>query len=396
MEPTANASAFSSDGRWLAATVDEKVQIQEAATGRVVQVFRGHTRDVVSIAFSDQGRWLVSASIDDTVRIWDAQAEVQVAPEGHTEMVRAIAFSHDRQLLATGSDDMTVQIWNTESGELQLHLILDGGASSITSVAFSPDGQRVASSSYDDSTRIWDVKTGKLQFTMPGHWRVGGSPECAHQVAFSHDGRLLASTCSSPEIQLWNAETGNLKLIVNLSDRQRASSVGFSHDDQRLVAGSYSNVYIWDAKTGRLQHLLKGLRDSVNALEFSSDGRYLAGSCSYPDRVCIWDADTGELWREIAVGGVGTTLSFSSDNGHLITGYGRIAVDELSSGVASPNWSGYGIDVSTTWITWNGKKIIRLPAEYRPNSYYDGVWLVKDRIIVMGCFSGRVLLIAMH
>ena len=63
--------SISSDGRYLAAPVDEPARVWDATTGRTVLVARGHDGLVLSAAFAPDGRSL--GGQDLTATLGDAQ-----------------------------------------------------------------------------------------------------------------------------------------------------------------------------------------------------------------------------------------------------------------------------------------------------------------------------------
>jgi WD40 repeat protein len=122
-------------------------------------------------------------------------------------------------------------------------------------------------------------------------------------------------------------------------------------------------------------------------VKFSHDNQRLA-SCSNDKTIRIWDAETGALQQMLEIGSLVAELSFSTDDCHLITNIGSIDLGLSSSlSIRTPNWSAYCVHADTSWITWNGNNVLWLPSEYRPI-----ISMVQKQTIVMGCASGRVLL----
>ncbi len=79
----------------------------------ITQPWRGHEKEVNSVAFSPDGQWIVSASNDSTIRLWDIKGNPITQPwRGHEYWVNSAAFSPDAKLIASGSLDGTVRLWN--------------------------------------------------------------------------------------------------------------------------------------------------------------------------------------------------------------------------------------------------------------------------------------------
>jgi WD40 repeat protein len=112
------ALAWSPDGtRLAAASYDATVQVREAATGRLLQSYQGHTGGVFALAWSPDGTLLASGGDDTTVQLWDAASgQCVYIHRSHTRGVRAIAWSPltgNDACIASAGLDQVVLVWQT-------------------------------------------------------------------------------------------------------------------------------------------------------------------------------------------------------------------------------------------------------------------------------------------
>jgi WD40 repeat protein len=104
------ARALATDGQTLAvARADGVVRLFAAETARAVRAIQAG--QITALAWSPDRR-LLTASADGKVCVWEAATGRLLADfAGHTGAVRCLAVSRDGMLAASGGDDRTVRIW---------------------------------------------------------------------------------------------------------------------------------------------------------------------------------------------------------------------------------------------------------------------------------------------
>jgi WD40 repeat protein len=252
LERPVQSVACSPDGRHLACgMINRTIVVREADTGRLLFSLKGHPGGVACLAYSPDGRSLASASgVWDAgrkefrggeARIWDAATgRLLHTFTGHTNKVSAVAYSPDGRRLATASSDQTVKMWDPTTG--QPVFTLTGHDGIVTAVAFSPDSRYLASSAVN-SVRVWDAPSGREVLVVKGHTaRVN----C---VLFSPDGRRLVTGSHDRTVKVWDLATG-LAMLTLRGHRDAVVGLTFSPDGRRLASISQDGIVkVWDATT---------------------------------------------------------------------------------------------------------------------------------------------------
>jgi hypothetical protein len=268
--------AVSSDGKTVAAIVDQRLCAWEASTGKELFKVRRPGDWIRSLAFAPDGKALATGSDlkGKVIRLFDVKTGKELPAFGDQEGgMDALVFSADGRLMASCGGDArvgTICIWETASGKkLRTMTLGDPKADRVgllpervRSVAFSPDGALLASGSggFDPMLRLWNVATGALLL------QVKSANGCLESVAFSRDGQMIASVGDCGIVELWEVTTGRRRRAW-AAHPGRCYTLAFAPDGRRLATGGYdTTIMIWDAKASPVS-AAKGLSpDHLNRL----------------------------------------------------------------------------------------------------------------------------------
>ncbi|MDT5121852.1 MAG: hypothetical protein QOC96_1334 [Acidobacteriota bacterium] len=371
-----NAAAFSPDGRLVVSGGDDPIAIMwEAATGRVIRRLVGHKSPVTAVAFSPDGRLILTGSgdsdetgetkekPDNTARLWDAATGKELRRfVGHTARIGVAEFSPDGQSVLTASDDGSARLWSAVTGRV-IRRFVERGASAVKVAQFSPDGRFVVTGGgdydHEDYTiRLWDAATGAVVQRFVGYQHPVGA------LAFSPDGQLILSSGEKPtivgheheveDVRLWNLKAG--KMV------KRFAAIGpatFSPDGKFILTGGgdaanegYGGAALWDVNTGKIVHLL-GLSEAD--LKTRSDAaKASAGSAKTNSDSA--GKTSSESDQSEGFGGVLQAVAFSPD------GQQALAVSNPLSLGGSAGFTS-GITAMVMFDVASGKEVRRFQSE---------------------------------
>ncbi len=376
--------AYSPDGRQVALTSADLIEVWDLATRKPVRSLRGHSGFIYTVNYSPDGKYLASGGMDTTVRLWDRTTGGLVRSFlGHEGFVREVEFSPDSQQIASASDDKTIKLWSVNSDRERATLY--GHEKFVHSVSFSPDGHRLASGGLDQTTKIW-FAAPSLQLTFHGHngW--------VKDVAFGPDSQRVATGsyafATGNFLQIWNPVTGE-RIQTFPAATTPVQSLAFSPDGQRVATiGIDETVGVWDAGIGRRlmkirepstiasvpvraqsrrRTWVKQLQLGYGAIAYSPDGRQLAISDGQ-NSVAIHDAETGQAIH-ILEGHTAKvlTIAFSPD-GRQIASAGddrTVKVWEVGSGRAVHTLAGHTAPVYGVAFSPAGKTLASVGGDFQ-------------------------------
>ncbi|HEY9620820.1 MAG TPA: AAA-like domain-containing protein [Crinalium sp.] len=306
-EGVVNSASFSSDGRRIVTTSDDKTVRIWDASGQPLVVLQGH-QDVINRAeFSPDGQSIASASNDGTVILWNLAGQPLKRFTPQSGVIWDVHFSPDGQRIITASQDGTAQIWDVRSG--QKLIVLQGHQGNIWSANFSADGQRIVTASEDKTARIWDA-SGRLLMALRGHENE------VLNASFNAQGDRIVTASSDQTARLWDLSG---QTLAQLGTHEGAvNSASFSPDGQHIVTASYdTTVRLWDLK-GRQLLELNGHGDSVNSASFSPDGNSIV-TASWDGTVRLWRVSNPRIRFISGHRDKIASVNYSPDGQHIVT-----------------------------------------------------------------------------
>jgi len=144
--------------------------------------------------------------------------------------------------------------------ETYLRINPHGHQGQIRDLAITNDGKYAVTASFDKSIKKWNLKTGEIEQEFRSEIGLGAEG-MIYYISLSPDNKYLA--CAG-----W-----------------------FGPDDESGIIG---DIRVFDFKTGRITHVLKGLNNSPRGLGFTSDSKFLiAGDAE--SKTLKWELATSQV-----------------------------------------------------------------------------------------------------
>jgi len=215
--------------------------------------------------------------------------------KGHTKRVNTLAFSPDSRLLVSGATDYTVRLWDTLTGDgrvlVPVHQELFADPEHV---AFTADGQCVLIRSIQNGVQAWAVKDGLLVATL-----IAGSSVAYHGgLAVSHRAGLVAASewsldPSTKVVRIWDTTTWEETVLYRPTDNYSFSGLAFDPTGTRLA----TRVGVFDVRTGQR---LTTATFGGDTLKWSPSASLIVGS-GYGNQLEVYEADAGKRVKTIAL-----------------------------------------------------------------------------------------------
>lgn len=353
------SAAWSPDGVHLAvASYDKLLFIVNAETGEK-QALAGHQGAVTSVAFSPDGSLLASDSWDGKLRLWDPHSgreivNIPASSEG-------VSFAPDgRHLSVLGDSDSHVELFEIALNDVMSEAPKPPGGpqgQSYDALLFSKSGDWLAASE-NQTVTLWNPETMRPLARAAGLGASSSQRTAAGPGVFTWDNRGFYRLPVNETNGVWSAGTIETfrptipaalaarvpaELFTNFTEDAQPERSSASTNDEIVAVSFEDHAYVFDMKRNALQ-AVTGAQDWMKFLGVSPDGKRVATGGWNHRNVKIWNAETGEIEKELTTG-YSPNEAFSPDGRWLVTstadkiGFWRTSDWQLDHDLARPPWS---------------------------------------------------------
>ncbi|HEY0981670.1 c-type cytochrome domain-containing protein [Schlesneria sp.] len=324
----------------------KKVADAEAAAAKETEAVKkaqdAFDAGVKTVAQSEKGQQSADEQQKQVKAVFDAETaaakEVETVfnqakadlPALEAKQMKSVAYVDGGRLIAIAGEDGVIRLWSGTTGKPLEEIT--GHAAGVGLVASGP-GKLLVAAGDDKQVLAWDANPDwKLLATLgPADNSLGLERsqmiDRVLSVAFSPDGKLLATGGGDPsrsgELILWNVETRTIARQFPEAHSDTVCALDFSSDGKYLVSGAADKfVKQFDVATGKLVRSFEGHTHHVLGVSWKADSSRIA-SAGADNAIKVWNVETGEQHRTIQnYSKQVTTIQYIGASDNLISGSG--------------------------------------------------------------------------
>jgi len=270
------------------------------------------------------------------VVLWDIEHKEKITEDALNSGTRSVTFAPlGGALVVSGGEDGNLYLWSQVLTLFRSKEPFELEATALGAVAFSPVGDQFAIGGDDGNVQLCDRAEIPMscETTATGLGRISS-------LALSNNGQLLASGDSLGTVVLHSLEEN--RQVLSLSAGSPVTSLAFSADDQRLVAGvevpgsvpATGSIKVFDLDaphdgepamatptsdlTAVLQFLQSNPLGIIQGLAIDRDAQHIAVAGS---NGIAWNTRNGKLVRQDRASELKTwSVAFSPDGNQIASG----------------------------------------------------------------------------
>ncbi|KAL4241062.1 hypothetical protein ACF0H5_001840 [Mactra antiquata] len=268
----------------LAASTSGEVYLYNFRATEVLEVFKGHSSEVITTMLPDNEQMAVTASKHE-ICVWSLMKKFSgetAYPVTHSGPVHCLSLTPDSKKLLSGSQDGLLKTWNLDISDFGENFV--GHKAAVTCLDVAKDNSFVVSGSADCTLKVWSVTIASIITHYKGHEHV------IRGVHVLSDNHLVLSLDTSQKIHMWRAEDGQTMRLYAGPTQLHA----VAPNSQHCISGAGNNrLQIWKLADGSV---LKEVTHSekVTCIKCSRDSQYLVTG-SQDQSVKVWEIDTGKI-----------------------------------------------------------------------------------------------------
>jgi len=212
-----NSAVFSADNELvLTASDDGTAKLWRLQDGSCVQIFTGHTSEVIAATLSADKAMVLTGGYDGRAKLWRAEGSTWISEQTFEEQagneINVVAISPDSALALTAGSFPEACLWGTGDGIVTWYLPHSGA---VYTASFLADGELVLTAGgapHLEEAKLWSVADGSCMRAFPcGDPHDRGGSGLSVLAAFSASRGLLVTALPRGVAKVWSVEDGSCK-----------------------------------------------------------------------------------------------------------------------------------------------------------------------------------------